>query len=490
VEPTLVSIDAGTTGVSCVLFDAQLEPIARAYREFEQHFPRPGWVEHEGDQILAAVDATLAEIAADPRSRSAAGLGITNQRETIFALERASGRALRRGIVWQDRRTSARCAELRAAGHEPLLERVTGLRLDPYFSATKIEWMLREDPALARRARAGEVVFATVDALVHKHLCRDSAVSTDPTNASRTLCFDIEQRRWSDAACALFGVDPRWLPLVRPSIGEFGRISAPHPLAGLRVLGMAGDQQAALLGHGGVDPGALKITFGTGCFLLANTGTARRAAPTGFLGTLAIGPGGATCHALEGSVFVGGAVVQFLRDQLGFISASSESEALARSVPDTGGVHFVPAFTGLGAPHWDPDARGAILGLTRGTTRAHIARAALEAIAFQNAELLGALCELPGFALDAVRVDGGAVDNDLLLQLQADLAGLPVLRAPITAATARGAAALAGLAAGVLDGGRVPVPLRSARRFDPAIGADERRQRLAGWRRAVERVRS
>ncbi|MBM3978070.1 MAG: glycerol kinase GlpK [Planctomycetes bacterium] len=489
-ESTLVAIDAGTTGVSCVLFDAALAPLAHAYREFEQHYPQPGWVEHDAAQILAAVDATLAEIAGHPLAARAAGLGITNQRETVFALERSSGRALRHGIVWQDRRTAARCAELRGAGHEPFLAQATGLRLDPYFSATKIEWMLRADAQLARRAQRGEVVFATVDGLIARHLSGLPEVVTDPTNASRTLLYDLEAQNWNQRACELFAIESGWLPRVVASSGSLGRIAAGHPLHGLPILGLAGDQQAALLGHGGTRAGALKLTFGTGCFLLLHTGAARARAPDGFLGTLALGPGGSVCHALEGSVFVGGALVQFLRDQLGFFERSSDSEALARQAPDSGGVHFVPAFAGLGAPYWDPDARGAILGLTRGTTRAQITRAALEAIAFQNTELLEMLRDIDGVPLGELRVDGGAVGNQLLMELQADYCGLPIVRTPIAAATARGAAALAGFAAGLWPGGEVPPARGEARRFEPRLDPAERARRLRGWRAAVQRVRS
>jgi glycerol kinase len=486
---TLLAIDAGTTGVSSVLFDERLRPLARAYREFAQHFPQPGWVEHDATEILAAVDATLDEIHAHPRAGAAVALGVTNQRETVFALERSSGRAIGRGIVWQDRRTAERCAELESAGHAGLVQVRSGLRLDPYFSATKIEWMLRHRAGLRERAARGEVVFATVDTLLLRHLAAADVYRTDPTNASRTLLYDIDAQRWDAGLCGIFGVDPAWLPEVRPSSGSFGEVRGPHAFRGLPILGTAGDQQAALLGHGGSAAGDLKITYGTGCFLLLNTGAVRRRVPNGFLGTLALGPRGRVCHALEGSVFMGGAVIQFLRDQLGLLARSSDSEALARSVPDTAGVHLVPAFAGLGAPYWDPHARGAILGLTRGTTRAHIVRAGLEAIAFQNAELLDLLRRESDVELREVRVDGGAVENDLLLELQANFSGLEIVRAPISAATARGAATLAGWGAGWWSDGELPRSDGVTQRFLPRLDAAARAARLAGWRSAVARVR-
>lgn len=491
-DATLLALDAGTTGVSAVLFDAELRPLHRAYREFAQGFPRPGWVEHEAGAILGAVDAVLAEALAHPRARAVAALGLTNQRETVFALERASGRALGPGIVWQDRRTEARCAELRAAGHGPELRRRTGLVLDPYFSATKIEWMLANDPALARRARAGEVLFATVDTLLLAHLTGGATWATDPTNAARTLLFDLDARRFEPELCALFGVEPGWLAEVRPSSGDFGA-TLPARTAGraLPIRGVAGDQQAALFGQGCFEAGTLKATYGTGSFLVLNTGATRRDSGRGLLTTLAVGRAGEVVYALEGSVFVCGALVQWLRDQLGLIARSAEIEPLARSVPDSGGVFVVPAFTGLGAPYWDADARGAILGLTRGSSRAHLARAALEALAFQNAELIEVLRADSGLVVDECLADGGAAENELLMQLQADLAGVRVRRPADLAATARGAAALAGLGIGLWSDPATPAALRDDLcEFRPALAPAERAQRLAGWRAAVARVRT
>ena len=489
---TVLAVDAGTTGVSAVLFDAELRPLLRAYREFAQSFPRPGWVEHEAGAILGAVDAVVAEALADARAREVVAVGLTNQRETVFALERRSGRALRPGIVWQDRRTEPRCAELRAAGHADEVRRRTGLVLDPYFSGTKIEWLLREERELARRARAGELVFGTVDTLILAHWTGAATLATDPTNASRTLLFELDTRRFTPELAGRFGVELAWLPEVRPSVGDFGT-SLPARTAGraLPIRGVAGDQQAALFGQGCFDAGTLKVTYGTGSFLLLNTGDVRRDSRSGLLTTLAVARDGGVAWALEGSAFVCGALVQWLRDELGLVRSSSEIEALARSVPDAGGVTIVPAFTGLGAPHWDAGARGAILGLTRGSTRAHLARAALEALAFQNAELIECLRADSGLSVAELLADGGAAANDLLLELQADLAATRVLRPASVAATARGAALLAGLGAGLWKDPGVPAGLRDGlTEFRPHLAGPERAARLAAWSDAVARVRS
>ena len=489
--PTLLGLDAGTTGVTGLLFDRDLRPLARAYREFPQSFPRPGWVEHRAEDICSAADQVLAELVRDPRTADAVALGVTNQRETIFALERKTGRALAPGIVWQDRRTSARCRELRAAGAEELVRARTGLLLDPYFSATKIEWLLREVAGLAARAARGEVVFATVDALLLRHLAGGGHWATDPTNAARTMLFALERRSYDPELCALFGIDPAWLPEVRPSAGDFGAARIPGLARALPLRGVAGDQQAALFGQGCFDPGHLKVTFGTGCFLLLNTGARRVDSRRGLLTTLAVDRAGGACFAVEGSVFVAGALIQWLRDELGFLERSADVEELARSVPDAGGVTIVPAFAGLGAPYWDADARGAILGLTRGSGRAHLARAALEAIALQNAELVEILREESGLAVEALQADGGAARNDLLLALQADLAGARVRRAHDVEATARGAALLAGLGAGLLsDPGAAAALGDPLEEFRPALPEPQRAGRLAAWRAAVARVRS
>lgn len=489
---SLLAIDAGTTGVTCLLFDDELVPLARSYREFPQHFPSPGRVEHHAAEILAAVDATLAECLAHPGAEDVAAIGITNQRETVFACARDEpSSALGPGIVWQDRRTSARCQELEREGRAPFVRARTGLVVDPYFSGTKIEWMLREDASLAARARAGEVVFCTVDALLIRHLTGGATCATDSTNASRTMLYDIERRAWSDELGAMLGVEAAWMPEVRPSAGDFGATSPEVCGRAIPIRGVAGDQQAALYGQGCFAPGDFKCTYGTGCFLLLNTGDERVESERGLLTTIAARRDGSPCFAVEGSVFVGGAVVQWLRDQLEFFSDSAEVEELAARVEDTGGVHLVPAFTGLGAPYWDADARGALVGLTRGTNRAHVARAALESIAFQNAELVEILREEAGFPIDELLADGGATRNELLLQLQADLAGCRVVRPGDVEATARGAAALAGVGAGLFDDPGTLAGLRAERRvFEPSLEPGRRAERLAGWRRAVGRVLS
>ncbi|HED66549.1 MAG TPA: glycerol kinase, partial [Planctomycetes bacterium] len=385
-----------------------------------------------------------------------------------------------------------RCAELRGQGHEPLVRERTGLVLDPYFSGTKIEWMLGEVPMLRARAERGEVVFATVDTLVAQHLVGGEHWCTEPTNASRTMLFDIERRTWDAELCALFGVDVSWLPEVRASAGEFGASEAGRTGGrSIPIRGMVGDQQSALFGQACFAPGSLKVTFGTGTFLLLNTGGKRSRSSGGLLTTLALAADGTVSFALEGSVFTSGAVVQWLRDGLGIIESAAEVESLARSVDDTGGVFLVPAFAGLGAPHWDPDARAAILGMTRGTNRAHIARAALEGIAFQNAELVEVLRADTGLVLERLLADGGAASNDLLLELQADLAGLTILRPDSVEATARGAALLAGLSSGLVPDVHTPAALaETPDTFEPELPEDDRLQRLAAWRDAVSRISS
>ena len=488
----MLALDAGTTGVTACLFDAELRPLGRAYREFPQHFPEPGLVEHEADDILGAVDEVLAEILAHEAAAGVELLGITNQRETVFALERSTGRALGRGIVWQDRRTAEACAALRAAGHSELVARRSGLLLDPYFSASKIRWRLDRDAELRTRAEAGEVVFATVDTLVTRHLTGGELYSTDPTNACRTMLYDIEAKDWSDELCELFGVPRAALSMVNPSTACIGHTD-PARTGGraLAIHGVAGDQQAALFGQGCVAPGSFKATYGTGSFLLLNTGGERRDSTRGLVTTLALGPDGAPVYSLEGSVFVCGAAVQWLRDSLGLIESAPDIEPLAASVPDSAGVFFVPAFAGLGAPHWDAGARGALLGLTRGSGRAHVARATLEAIAFQNAELIELFRSESGLPVELVLADGGAAGNDLLMQIQADLSGARVSRPANVEATARGAAALAAVGAGLFDDPRQPLAGHPPGvEFAPTLAPEARLARLEDWKVAVQRVRS
>jgi glycerol kinase len=485
----VLAIDQGTTGTTALLLDRAGRVCGRGYAELPQHFPRPGWVEHDGleilDSVAAAVRAALR--AARGSATAIAAIGLTNQRETTLLWERTSGRPVARAIVWQDRRTAERCAALRREGFENEARRRTGLVPDPYFSATKLEWLLRRDRALAARARAGALAFGTVDAWLVWRLTGGAVHATDPTNASRTLLFDIARRRWDDALLERFGVPRAVLPEVRPSSGDFGRTRGTGFLPdGIPIAGNAGDQQAALFGQGCVAPGQSKNTYGTGCFLLLHTGARLVRSRSGLLTTIACGPGGEPAYALEGSVFIAGAAIQWLRDGLGLIASAAESEALAASVPDAGGVVLVPAFVGLGAPWWRPDVRGALFGLTRGTTRAHLARAALESLAFQSADLVAAMERDAGRRVRALRVDGGAAANDLLMQFQADLLGVPVERPRVLETTALGAALLAGLATGFW---RVPRDLDRARAiervFRPRRGRAWRAAEMERWRAAV-----
>jgi glycerol kinase len=488
---TVLGLDAGTTGVTAVLFapdgEGRLNPVARAYREFPQHFPEPGWVEHRAEEILAATDEVLEEILENPLASQVACLGIANQRETVFALDpKRPSRALAPGIVWQDRRTASRCEQLaKQPGVPALVSAKTGLVLDPYFSATKIEWLLGDQGP--RSVESGSALFGTVDTLLIAHLTGDAVFATDATNASRTMLFDIDKKCWDPELCAVFGVEANALPKVLPSCGDFGVTSRQVVGRSIPILGVAGDQQAALFGQGGVRPGDLKCTFGTGTFLLLNGGLQRsKVSTSGLLTTLAVGPDGQPCYALEGSVFMGGAIIQWMRDELGILESAAQSEVLAASVADTGGVVLVPAFTGLGAPYWDAGARAGLFGLSRGSGRGHIARAGLEAIAMQNVELIELLRQETALAIDTMRVDGGAVENDLLMQLQADFAGLQVLRPSFFDATALGAASLAAMALGLVESAK-GAPIGHV--FEPDLGFD-RDSQLARWRAAVARVRT
>jgi glycerol kinase len=488
---TVIAIDAGTTGVRAFAVDDTGTPRARSYREFPQHFPRPGWVEHDPEDIWRVTLETLGEVAREvgQLGEQVAAIGITNQRETVVLWDRQTGAPLHRAVVWQDRRTAERCDELRAAGHEPLVRRVTGLVLDPYFSATKLAWLLHEGgipetPSLA---------FGTVDTWLLWRLTGgvDRGVhATDPSNASRTMLFDIARLEWSDELCELFDVPRGCLPEVLPSSGRFGT-TEPDCAAGLAVpvSGIAGDQQAALFGQACVEPGLTKNTYGTGSFVLTNVGAAPPEPVDGLLTTVAWSLGGTISYALEGAIFVTGAAVQWLRDGLELIADASETGPLAASVADSGGVYLVPAFTGLGSPWWDPYARGTIVGITRGTTRAHLARAVVEAMAYQTTDVVARICGASGMALPEMRVDGGASVMDLLCQLQADLLGVPVRRAAVQETTALGAAFLAGLAEGVWDSpATVNATWRAERSFEPAVDDVTRAQKLDDWRRAVERA--
>ena len=484
----VLALDQGTTSSRSLLFDRDGTLVALAQREFTQHFPQPGWVEHNAGEIWTTQRSTIDEVLArvGARARDIAAIGITNQRETTVIWDRASSQPIAPAIVWQDRRTAARCAEMRAAGVEPEVATRTGLLLDPYFSATKVAYLLDHVPGARARAERGELAFGTIDSWLIWNLTEGRQHVTDRTNASRTALLDLASGEWDARLSALFAVPPPLLPkLVHSSLAP--QLYARLDGCDIPITGIAGDQQAALFGQGCRSEGAAKNTYGTGCFMLLHTGASPVRSQHRLLTTLACSTNSLQ-YALEGSVFVGGAVVQWLRDGLGIIKSSAEIEALAASVPDHGGVHLVPAFTGLGSPHWDPDARGTIVGLTRGSTRAHLARAALESIAFQSAELLLAMRGDARVPLDELRVDGGAARNDFLLQFQADLLGVPVLRPTVTESTALGAAYLAGLGAGIWSSDECASHWQLERRFEPRISRETAAARLADWSRAVERA--
>jgi glycerol kinase len=490
--PYVLALDQGTTSSRAILFDEEGGVRATAQREFKQIFPQAGHVEHDPEeiwtsQIVVAVEA-LAQ--AGLRPRDLAAVGITNQRETTIVWDRETGKPVHNAIVWQDRRTAAMCDRLRAEGAETLVRERTGLLLDPYFSGTKLAWILENVEDARPRAEAGRLAFGTVDSWLVYKLTSGRLHLTDPSNASRTLLFNIHTGRWDDELLRLLGVPRSLLPEVRGSSEVYGEITSSLGLGSVPLAGIAGDQQAALFGQLCTSPGLTKNTYGTGCFMLQNTG--ERPAPSRhrLLTTVAWSRNGRTEYALEGSVFIGGAVIQWLRDGLRLFRASSEVEALAASVPDNGGVYLVPAFAGLGAPHWDPYARGAVLGLTRGTTAAHLARAALESIAYQVADLLDAMESDTGKRLSELRVDGGASQDDLLMQFQADLLRVPVVRPAVTETTALGAAYLAGLAVGFWKSAEeIGRQRRIDHRFEPRMEAARAEALRSGWKRALERAK-
>ena len=492
--PHVLALDQGTTSSRAIVFDESGSEIAMAQREIQQIFPRPGWVEHDPLEIwesqLAVAREALAR--AGLAATDVAALGITNQRETTIVWDRASGLPAGNAIVWQDRRTADACARLKRRGLEPLFRERTGLVLDPYFSGTKLAWMLDNVPGL--RAAAGRLAFGTVDCWLIWNLTGGASGgrhATDVTNASRTLLFDLRTADWSDELLAILQIPRAMLPEICSSSEVYGETVPGLLGAAVPIAGVAGDQQAALFGQACLTAGMAKNTYGTGCFLLMNTGERPIPSRHELLTSPAWRLGGRTAYALEGSVFVAGAVVQWLRDGLGLIRSSAEIEALAASVPDSGGVVLVPAFTGLGAPHWDAYARGALVGITRGTTAAHVARAALEGIAFQVADVLAAMEADSGVRVAELRVDGGATANDLLMQLQADLAGVPVVRPRVQETTALGAAYLAGLAVGVWkDTDEIAARWQVERRFEPALEPHRAAERRARWSRAVERAKA
>ena len=488
----VIAIDQGTTGSTVLAFDRAGRILGRGYSPFPQHFPRPGWVEHRGDELLASVRTacTRALESGGLQPDELVAVGITNQRETSFLWDRSTGEALHPGIVWQDRRTAALCQAHREAGREVELSRRTGLLLDPYFSATKWQWLLQQDDTLARRGRSGELRAGTVDSFLVHHLTGGAIHATDPSNASRTLLLDLEGNDWAPDLLEIFGLPRAMMPDLVPTGGVLGNVKGFDPLPdGLPIASIVGDQQAALFGQRAWAAGQGKCTYGTGCFLLVHTGVRAVWSHHRLLTTVAWEIDGIREFALEGSVFMGGATIQWLRDGLGLIATADETEALARSVPDSGGVVLVPALTGLGAPHWDPDARGTLLGLTRGTGRAHIVRAALEGIAFQVAELADAMARDLDRPLAAMRVDGGATANGFLLETQAGLLGYPVVRASQVESTAWGAAAIAGLATGFWSSrAELPEP-GEVTTFEAEWTAEARDVRLTTWRRAIERAR-
>jgi glycerol kinase len=480
---SILALDQGTTGSTALVIHQDGRVLGRGYREFTQFFPQPGWVEHDPEEIFRVSVAAMLEAIATSKERPTA-LGITNQRETIVLWDRRTLTPVAPAIVWQDRRTTERCRELRENGVEPRLRARTGLVADPYFSATKLEWLLR-DAELRRRSARGELAAGTVDSWLIAKLTGGKAHVTDHTNASRTLLYDLASRDWHTELLDVFGIPRELLPRIVPSSGRVGESEPIHLGMPLPIAGIAGDQQAALFGQGCVQPGLAKNTYGTGAFLLVLAGDRPPSPGEGLLATAACGPRGDPWYALEGSVFIAGAAIQWLRDGLEILEHAAESEALARSVSDTGGVHFVPAFVGLGTPYWEPDARGTITGLTRGTGRAHLVRAALEAMAFSSAELLSTMCSTEGLTVPVLRVDGGAAANDWLMQFQADVLGIPVERPDLVETTALGAAGLAGLAAGVWSGVDEFLASRRFTRFEPRLDGARRQAEVRGWQRAV-----
>ncbi len=488
----ILALDQGTTSSRAIVFDRAGAIKALAQKEFTQIYPQPGWVEHDPNEIWATQIAVASEAMARAgiHARDIAAIGITNQRETAVVWDRASGQPIHNAIVWQDRRTAGYCDQLKAEGHEALITAKTGLVLDAYFSGTKLKWILDNVSGARTRANRGQLAFGTVDSWLVWKLSGGAAHVTDPTNASRTLLYNIHDGKWDDELLQLFDVPRELLPRVRPSSGIVAETAGKLFAARIPIAGIAGDQQAALFGQRCIAPGAVKNTYGTGCFMLMHTGGQPVSSSNKLLTTAACQIGTQREYALEGSVFVAGAVVQWLRDGLGIIKSSAEIEQLAASVTDNGDVYLVPAFTGLGSPHWDPYARGAILGLTRGSSAGHIARAALESIAYQTADVLHAMEADSGIKLSELRVDGGATRNNMLMQFQADLLGVPVVRPKVTETTALGAAYLAGLAVGYWKDERdIAAQWQAERRFEPGMDRARMEVLTAGWRKAVERAK-
>ncbi len=490
----ILAIDQGTTGTTALVMDRRARVVSQAYAELPQHYPRPGWVEHRPDEILGvtlrAIRQALGRARIAPRRLQA--IGITNQRETTVVWHRRTGRPVANAIVWQCRRTAPLCDQLKAQGREPEFRRKTGLVLDAYFSGTKLRWLLDHVRGARRHAGRHDLAFGTVDSWLIWHLTGGKTHATDWTNASRTLLYNIRSHRWDPGLLDCLGVPPSMLPDVRPPTGRFGGTVRRGPLpAGIPITGVAGDQQASMVGHGCLAPGAAKNTYGTGCFLLLHTGSRMVHSRYGLLTTLAYGGGEAPSYALEGSVFIAGAAIQWLRDELRLIRDAAETESIARGVHETGGVYVVPAFVGLGAPYWDMHARGAIVGLTRGSHRGVIVRATLESLAYQTRDVVEAMERDSRITLRALRVDGGASRNDWLMQFQADILGIPVLRPSVVAKTGAGAGLLAGIGLGWWSPRDVASSVsRPERVFKPQMRARERSKRYRGWQEAVARVRT
>jgi glycerol kinase len=485
----ILALDQGTTSSRAILFDHEGNIAGCAAQEFPQHFPQPGWVEHDPNVIWNSQLTVARKVLHEVDVKKVRAIGIANQRETTVVWDRKTGEPIAPAIVWQDRRTAAFCEELRAAGKAKMICDATGLELDAYFSATKIKWLLDHVPGARERARKGALCFGTIDSWLAWKLC--GVHVTDVSNASRTMLFNIHLMRWDADLLELFDIPEQMLPQVVSSSEEVGTTRAALFGHEIPLAGIAGDQQAATFGQACHQPGMVKNTYGTGCFMLMNAGRHPRVSHNRLLSTVGWRVEGETDYMLEGAVFMGGATVQWLRDGLGIIQQSSDVEALAASVPDSGGVFLVPAFVGLGAPHWDPFARGTIVGLTRGSGKAHIARAAVESIAYQSAELLAAMQKDAAMPVTEVRADGGAARNDMLMQFQSDLLGVPVLRPKVTETTALGAAYLAGLAVGFWDSQEeIARQWACERRFTPAMGADQRAELLANWNRATERAKT
>lgn len=489
--PAILAIDQGTTGTTCLVVGQDGRVLGRAYSEFTQHFPRPGWVEHDADEIWRVTVSVAREAMGAAGDADIRGVGITNQRETVVLWDRDTLEPVHHAIVWQDRRTTPLCRDLKDAGHEPGVRERTGLVLDPYFSGTKIRWLLDHHPELQARAEAGELAVGTVDSWLVARLTGGAVHATDPTNASRTLLWALRDARWDPWLLDLLGVPPALLPEVRPSAGDFGVALGEHLGRDLPIAGVAGDQQAALYGQGCWRPGLAKNTYGTGAFLLLHTGKEVVPSRHGLLTTAACDAKGELAYALEGSIFVAGAAIQWLRDGMGVLAQAPESEALARSLEGNDGVYFVPAFVGLGAPHWEPEARGTLVGLTRGTGKAHVTRAALESMAYGTAEVLHAMESDSGVTTSELRVDGGAALNDWLMQFQSDVLDVPVRRPEHVETTALGAAGLAGVATGVwTDGEAFLASQGGGARFTPGMDEARRSALMGGWARAVRAAKA